>query len=61
MKDDFEKEMDRKFNECWEQVIQWKKDTVAYWLKQNNKEMVKFHRDVLKTMEEKYEKVKIKL
>lgn len=38
--------------------IEEQKEIVRYWLKQNDKEMVKIHREILKTMEEEYAKDK---
>jgi hypothetical protein len=59
-KNEFQKQMDRGFNSCWEQCIQWKKEAIQSYLKENNQEQVEFHRATLKAMEKKYAQVKIK-
>lgn len=56
----FEKEMNQKFNDLWEQCIDGQKRNVKYWLQENNKELVQLNRSILKSMEEQYAKVKLK-
>jgi hypothetical protein len=57
---EFSREMDRKFNALWEQCIQWKKETIQSYLKENNQEMVEFNQRTLEAMEKRYAQVKIK-
>lgn len=54
------KEFNQKLTSLWEQCIDWKKRDIEH-SKKHNKDMVKFHTDVLKQMEKEYEQVKSKI
>lgn len=60
-KKEFKKEMDIKFNQLWEQCIEWKKRDIEHYHKIKDTYMEEFSKDVLKVMQDEYKKVKVKI
>jgi hypothetical protein len=42
----------------WEQTIEWKEKILESYREDDNQDMIEFHEVTLKTMKEKYEKLK---